>query len=309
MADLKSTPDNKDDCMKPDESGARGKKRKTGLGKGLDALFPDIETGEGGRETDYFSCDISLMRANPFQPRRQFDQEELEELAESVRIHGVLQPLLVRETENGYELIAGERRLRAAKMAGLYTVPVVVKTIKDDELLAFSIIENIQRSDLNAMEEADAYQRLIDEFGFTQEQVASRVGKSRSAVANFLRLNHLSDQVKDHLRERSLSMGHARALLSARTQAVQREACRLILSRRLSVREAEKLIARLNKDSQNPASSQPAAQDVHIAGLEEDLARRFGTRVKIKRSGNKGRVEIEFYDDNDLDRLLSLLQS
>lgn len=295
--------------MKADETGPRSKKRKTGLGKGLDALFPDIETGQGGRETDYFPCDISLIRPNPFQPRRQFDQEELEELAESIRTHGVLQPLLVRETGRGYELIAGERRLRAAKMADLYTIPVVVKTIKDDELLAFSIIENIQRADLNSMEEAEAYQRLMDEFGFTQDQVASRVGKSRSSVANFLRLNHLSERVKDYLREGRLSMGHARALLAARTPAVQREACSMILSRGLSVREAEKLVARLNKESQAPAESQPEPQDVHMASLEEDLGRRFGTRVKIKRSGKKGRVEIEFYDDNDLDRLLSLLKS
>ncbi|MFW6296995.1 MAG: ParB/RepB/Spo0J family partition protein [Desulfosalsimonas sp.] len=294
--------------MKADETGSRSKKRKTGLGKGLDALFPDMETGQGGRETDYFACDISLIRPNPFQPRRQFDQEELVELAESIRTHGVLQPLLVRETGRGYELIAGERRLRAAKMADLYTIPVVVKTIKDDELLAFSIIENIQRADLNAMEEAEAYQRLMDEFGFTQDQVASRVGKSRSAVANFLRLNHLSEPVKDYLREGRLSMGHARSLLAARTPAVQREACSIILSRGLSVREAEKLVARLNKDSQAPAYREPEAQDAHIVSLEEDLGRRFGTKVKIKRRGKKGRVEIEFYDDSDLDRLLSLLK-
>ncbi|MCF8023959.1 MAG: ParB/RepB/Spo0J family partition protein [Desulfobacteraceae bacterium] len=295
--------------MKADETGVRGKKRKTGLGKGLDALFPEIENGAGGRETDYFSCDISLIKPNPCQPRRQFDQEDLEELAESVRAHGVLQPLLVRETGNDYQLVAGERRLRAAKMAGLYTIPVVVKSIKDDELLAFSIIENIQRADLNAMEEAEAYQRLLDEFGLTQDQVASRVGKSRSAVANFLRLNHLSDEVKDYLRERSLSMGHARALLASRTPAVQREACRAILAKGLSVRESEKLVARLNKESQGAANRNPGPQDIHIAGLEEDLGRRFGTKVKIKRSGKKGRVEIEFYDDNDLDRLLSLMQS
>ncbi|MFP4159851.1 MAG: ParB/RepB/Spo0J family partition protein [Desulfobacterales bacterium] len=295
--------------MKPDENGASEKKRKTGLGKGLDALFPDIETGAGGRETDYFPCDISLLRPNPFQPRRQFGQEDLEELAESVKNHGVLQPLLVRETEHGYELIAGERRLRAAKMAGLYTIPVVVRTIRDDELLAFSIIENIQRADLNAMEEAEAYQRLLDEFGLTQDQVASRVGKSRSSVANFLRLLHLSDRIKDQLRQGKLSMGHARALLAARTPAVQREACRQILARQLSVREAEKLVSRLNKESQEPDKKEPDSTDVHMASLEEDLGRRFGTRVKIKKRGKKGRVEIEFYDDSDLDRLLSMLQS
>ncbi|MFW6335165.1 MAG: ParB/RepB/Spo0J family partition protein [Desulfosalsimonas sp.] len=295
--------------MKADESGSREKKRRTGLGKGLDALFPDLEAGPGSRETDYFSCDISLIRANPFQPRRQFDQEELGELAESIRSHGVLQPLLVREAGSGYELIAGERRLRAARMAGLYTVPVVVKSIKDDQLLAFSIIENIQQADLNAMEEAEAYERLMNEFGLTQEQVAEHVGKSRSSVANFLRLNHLSDEIKDHLRSGSLSMGHARALLAARSPAVQREACRLILSRGLSVREAENLVTRLNKDSSRQTPSGRDDKDIHLASLEEDLGRRFGTRVRIRRGGKKGRVEIEFYDDSDLDRLLDLLKS
>lgn len=296
--------------MKPEDPAAREKKRKTGLGKGLDALFPDIGVeDEGGRQADYFTCDISLIRPNPFQPRRQFDQEEMAELAESVRAHGVLQPLLVRESEKGYELIAGERRLRAAKMAGLYTVPVVVKTITDEHLLAFSIIENIQRADLNPLEEAEAYQRLLDEFGLTQEKVADRVGKSRSAVANFLRLNHLPENVKQHLRSGSLSTGHARALLSARTSAIQREACRIILSKALSVRETEKLVARLNKQNQDVAEKAASTEDVHFASLEEDLGRRFGTRVKIRRRGKKGRVEIEFYDDSDLDRLLSMLQS
>lgn len=295
--------------MKPDEPGAGGKKRKRGLGKGLDALFPDIGMEAAGRGSDYFSCGIDRIRPNPFQPRRQFDQEEMAELAESVRTHGVLQPLLVREAGDGYELVTGERRLRAARMAGLQAVPVLVRTVGDEELLAFSIIENIQRADLNPMEEAEAYRRLIDEFGLTQEQVAGRVGKSRSAVANFLRLNHLSDEVKEHVRAGRLSMGHARALLGAHNLSLQQKACRVILSRSLSVREAEKLVARLN--DQNPAAPQnPAVSpDAYFADVEADLARYFGTRVRIRRKGKKGRVEIEFYDDRDLDRLLSMLKS
>lgn len=295
--------------MKPDESGANEKKRKRGLGKGLDALFPDMEAGDGGREAEYFTCDINLIHPNPFQPRRQFSQEEMAELSESVGLHGVLQPLLVREAANGYELIAGERRLRAAKMAGLFTVPVVVKTIGDQDLLAFSIIENIQRADLNPMDEGEAYRRLIEDFELTQEQVAGRVGKSRSAVANFLRLNQLSDTVKEHVRAGELSMGHARTLLAAKTAAIQNKACRIILSRMLSVREAEKLVARLNKQTEAQPEKPARTEDVHFASLEEDLGRHFGTKVKIKRHGKKGRVELEFYDDKDLDRLLSLLKS
>ncbi|MBS0014531.1 MAG: ParB/RepB/Spo0J family partition protein [Desulfobacterales bacterium] len=295
--------------MKADDAGETEKKRKRGLGKGLDALFPDIEIGDQNQQPDYFPCDINRICPNPFQPRRQFPQEEMAELAESVKIHGVLQPLLVREAKNGYELIAGERRLRAAKMAGLFTVPVVVRGIGDQQLLALSIIENIQRADLNALDEAEAYQRLLDEFGLTQEQVAGQVGKSRSAVANFLRLNQLEDTVKEHLRTGDLSMGHARALLGANNPSLQKTACRTVVSRKLSVRETEKLVERLNK--QIHAGPQPAAssEEIHFTGLEEDLGRRFGTRVKIKRRGKKGRVEIEFYDDNDLDRLLALLKT
>lgn len=295
--------------MKADDAGAKEKKQKRGLGKGLDALFPDIEIDDQNRQPDYFPCDINRIRPNPFQPRHDFPQEEMAELAESVKSHGVLQPLLVRESKNGYELIAGERRLRAAKMAGLFTVPVVVRLIGDQQLLALSIIENIQRADLNAMDEAEAYQRLMDEFGLTQEQVSSQVGKSRSAVANFLRLNQLSDEVKEHLRSGRLSMGHARALLGAESQALEHAACRTVIARALSVRETEKLVGRLNKSAQSETRPPASSNDVHFAGLEEDLGRRFGTKVKIRRKGKKGRVEIEFYDDRDLDRLLSLLRT
>jgi ParB family chromosome partitioning protein len=295
--------------MKADDAGAAEKKKKRGLGKGLDALFPDMEIDDQNRQPDYFPCDINRIRPNPFQPRRQFPQEEMAELAESVKSHGVLQPLLVRESQNGYELIAGERRLRAAKMAGLFTVPVVVRAIADQQLLALSIIENIQRTDLNAMDEAEAYQRLIDEFGLTQEQVAAQVGKSRSAVANFLRLNQLSDGAKQHVRDGRLSMGHARALLGAETAALQSTACRMVIARALSVRETEKLVTRLNKSLKEEARPRASSEDIHFAGLEEDLGRRFGTRVKIRKRGKKGKVEIEFYNDKDLDRLLSLLQS
>lgn len=295
--------------MKPDESGSKSKKRKrSGLGKGLDALFPDIGVDEQTAEKDYFECGVDQIRPNPFQPRREFSEDEMAELTESIRIRGVLQPLLVRSAGDGYELIAGERRLRAAREAGLPTVPVVVRPFRDAELLELSIIENIQREDLNPMEEAEAYQRLLTEFELTQEQVADRVGKSRSAVANFLRLNHLPEEIKAGLREKGLSMGHARALLGAENAAIQRKAWQQVKDQQLTVRQTEKLIQRLNaaKDAP-PKPARP--EDIHFASIEDDLGRYFGTKVAVKRRGKKGKVEIEFYGDEDLDRLLSLLKT
>ncbi len=297
--------------MKSDPTGTTSKKRKrSGLGKGLDALFPDIGLGEEQEETpkDYFVCAVEHIRPNPFQPRRKFSEEEMGELAASVKTHGILQPLLVRTSDDGYELVAGERRLRAAKMAGLATVPVVIRAIRDAELLEFSIIENIQREDLNPMEEAEAYGRLLSEFGLTQEKVAERVGKSRSAVANFLRLNQLPEEIKAGLRDGTLSMGHGRALLGADSALIQRKAWQLVVAGKLSVRETEKLIIRLNAEKVAPKKAdQP--EDIHFSSLADDLGRRFGTKVQIRRHGKKGRVEIEFYSDEDLDRLLSLLKT
>ncbi len=296
--------------MKSDTTGK--KKKQTGLGKGLDALFPDIGVVEDvGLGKDYFECGIEKIRPNPYQPRREFSSEDMTELADSIRTHGILQPLLVRMAEDeSYELIAGERRLRASKMAGLESVPVVIRKIQDKEMLEFSIIENIQRENLNAMEEAEAYQRLLDEFGLTQENVAERVGKSRSAVANFLRLNHLEEEVKSALRSEVISMGHARALLGADNTAVQRKALQMITAGRLSVRETEKLIKRLNEERAkvvDPVQMQP--NDIHYASIQEDLGRFFGTKVKVMRRGKKGKLEIEFYGDEDFDRILSLIKS
>ena len=296
--------------MKSDTTGK--KKKQTGLGKGLDALFPDIGVVEDvGLGKDYFECGIEKIRPNPYQPRRAFSSEDMTELADSIRTHGILQPLLVRMAEDeSYELIAGERRLRASKMAGLESVPVVIRKIQDKEMLEFSIIENIQRENLNAMEEAEAYQRLLDEFGLTQENVAERVGKSRSAVANFLRLNHLEEEVKSALRAEVISMGHARALLGADNTAVQRKALQMITAGRLSVRETEKLIKRLNEErakTVEPVQMQP--NDIHYASIQEDLGHFFGTKVKVMRRGKKGKLEIEFYGDEDFDRILSLIKS
>lgn len=283
------------------------KTKKIALGRGLDALIPGIDTVED-RSKEYFQCDIELIRPNRFQPRLRFSDDELEELSRSIKEHGIIQPLLVREDDNGYELATGERRLRAAKNAGLSHVPVVVKNITDSDLLEMSIVENIQREDLNPMEEAEAYNMLITEFDLTQDQVAVRVGKSRSAVANFLRLRQLPEQIKISIIDGALSMGHARALLGAKTSAQQNAAWRSIISKGLSVRETENLIKRLKSEEKKPKESSPSSEQRYLLSLAEDLSRHFGTQVQIKRRGQTGTVEIKFYSNDDLDRLLSLLK-
>jgi ParB family chromosome partitioning protein len=283
------------------------KRKKMALGKGLGALIPDIET-EPEKNKDFFYCDTHLIRPNPFQPRRRFTDEDLAELSESIKTQGILQPLLVRQDENGYELIAGERRLRAAKRAGLTQVPVILKRANDEKLLEMAIVENIQREDLNPIEEAEAYHRLITQLNLTQDQAAARVGKSRSAVANFLRLRQLPDQIKTGITDGTLSMGHARALLGAETSAQQLAAWRSVVSKKLSVRETEALIKRLKAQKIKPRKSENRSEQIHLARLAEDLSRHFGTKITIKKHGQKGKVEIEFYSDDDLDRLIDRLR-
>ncbi|MEW6673017.1 MAG: ParB/RepB/Spo0J family partition protein [Thermodesulfobacteriota bacterium] len=282
------------------------KRKKLVLGKGLDALIPDFDLETKGPPADYFHCDIELIRPNRYQPRLRFAENELTELSLSVKKQGILQPLLVRKDDNGYELVAGERRLRAAKMAGLKQVPVVIKRLSDKDMLELTIIENIQREDLNPLETAEAYFRLITEFELTQDQAAERVGKSRSAVANFLRLRQLPEQIKSSIADGSLSMGHARALLGAPTASLQSAAHRMVVSKGLSVRQTEALVKRLNAGTTKTSKPQPNTKDRHLSDLSDELSRQFGTKVQIKRRGRKGKVEIEFYSDEDLDRLLSL---
>ncbi len=282
------------------------KRRKQALGRGLEALIPGIE-GADDNPKDYFLCDIALIRPNPYQPRRRFSEDDLHELSESIQAQGMLQPLLVRTAGEGYELIAGERRLRAAKMAGLGQAPVVVKNISDSRLLEASLVENIQRADLNPVEEAEAYHRLMTEFGMTQDQVAGRVGKSRSAVANFLRLRQLPQAVRDTVMDGTLSMGHARALLGADAPAIQKTAWRTVMKKKLSVRETESLVKRLNAEAKIPEPAPPTSEDIHFTHLSDDMSRRLGAKVHIRRRGKKGKLEIEFLSHEDLDRLLTLL--
>ena len=251
-------------------AGTQRKRKKVALGRGLDALLPHSDIPAKPDKTpskDYFECDITIIRPNHFQPRVQFGDAELAELADSIRSQGIIQPLLIRRTEDGYELVTGERRLRAAKIAGLKTVPVVLKDLSDAEMLEMSIVENIQRENFNPIEEAEAYYRLINEFKLTQEEAAVRVGKSRSAVANFLRLRQLSADIKTSIIDGQVSMGHARALLGAANQGQQRSAWRQIIAKNLSVRQTEALIKRLKSQPQTSPEAPRLALALSICAV------------------------------------------
>ncbi|MEE8400514.1 MAG: ParB/RepB/Spo0J family partition protein [Desulfobacterales bacterium] len=289
-------------------SGARPKRgKKIALGRGLDALLPPGETLPDPSQT-YFQCDIDRIQPNRFQPRQRFSEVELTELSDSIKEQGIIQPLLVRADNGRYELIAGERRLRAAKMAGLRQVPVLVKEVADTDILELAIIENIQRENLNPIEEADAYHRLIEEFHLTQDQAAIRVGKSRSAVANLMRLRQLSGQIRESLIDGRLSTGHARALLGADGPTKQRIAWRAVLEKKLSVRETEALVKRVNAEKERPKQPDKPSEDILLLDIADELSRRFGTKVQIKKRGQRGKVQIDFYSDDDLDRLIDLLK-
>jgi ParB family chromosome partitioning protein len=283
------------------------------LGRGLDALIPSAappdSAGDTATDKSLFECDIDLIQPNRYQPRSNFAPEELEQLSESIRAQGVLQPLLVCKQDVGYELVAGERRLRAAKMAGLKSIPVLLKDVSNTQMLEMAIVENIQRENLNPIEEAEAYHRLITEFGLTQEQASARVGKSRSAVANFLRLRQLPDQIKESITRGELSMGHARALLGADNAVQQNAAWRAIIRKSLSVRQTEDLVKRLRRAKEVVEQKKNNSEDRHLSSVAENLSRRFGTKVQIRRRGKRGKLEIEFYSNDDLDRLLEIFNT
>jgi len=283
--------------------------RRPALGKGLSALIPDAPepVRQGSIEVD-----IDRLAPNEDQPRVQMDDDKLEELSRSIRANGIIQPILVRKSGDGYRIIAGERRWRAAQRAGLLKVPVVVRDVADGahkELLELALIENIQREDLNPVEEAAAYQRLVEQFGLTQEQVAGAVGKDRSSVANYLRLLKLPEEVRADLASGTLSMGHARALLALTDAAAQRHAAREVISRGLSVRDTEALVKRLGtetKKTQNreTGSGNPEPKtDVHTRAAEDRMRFALGTKVRISRRGQGGTIEIEFGSESELNRI------
>jgi ParB family transcriptional regulator, chromosome partitioning protein len=277
--------------------------KRPALGRGLSALIPDAPAAAPASAERSLEVDIDLLHPNKFQPRTHMDDSRIEELSRSIRSNGVIQPIVVRKAEQGYEIVAGERRWRASQRAGLLKVPVVVRDIPDDKLLAAALIENIQREDLNPIEEAHAYRRLSDEFGLTQEQIAESVGKDRSSVANYVRLLRLPAEIRDHVGAGTLSMGHARALLGLPDDGAQLKVGRDVVSKGLSVRETETLVKRTIAPPQKPEEQ----KDVHTRAAEERLRFALGTRVRIIRKGKGGRVEIDFGDENELHRIYEQL--
>lgn len=282
---------------------------KHGLGKGVEALFSTAlmpDAASAGENVVHLQLDD--IRPNKFQPRRSFDEAQLRELAASIQQHGVLQPIVVRPSGDGYELAAGERRWRAARLAGEETIPAVVRDYDDAAMTEIALIENLQRQDLNAIEEALAYQRLMTEFSLTQEEVARRIGRSRSQIANTLRLLHLPPTVQEFVARGTLSMGHAKPLLALPDAAQQSKAAEYVISHALSVRDTEAYVRRLTSERtvKKPPRLTP---DVHQVALEDTLRGILGTQVHIKAGPTKGRIEIEYYGAEDLERIVAILSA
>ena len=288
--------------------------KRSVLGKGLNSLLPDTgdQPLEGtGKNRPYFLCALDNIVPNEYQPRQVMDDQALQQLAESIKEKGVLQPLMVRKHPQGkgYELIAGERRMRAAHLAGLKEVPVLVKDVSDGDRLELALIENIQRQDLNPMEEAEAYHKLVLEFGLTHEEVAKRVGKDRSTVANSIRLMQLPRFAKEDVVDGLLSMGHARVLLSLGNEGIMQEVRDEIVNKGLSVRQAEALARSKKNAGSRPLKKKKSngLPDSYCRALTNDLIRHLGTKTHIRQSGSRGKLEIEYYSPDDLERLLGLL--
>lgn len=289
-----------------------------GLGKGLDALIPvssDVKNNkransssekEKGPET---LVKITMVEPNREQPRKTFDEESLNELAESIKQFGLLQPILVQDRKDYYEIIAGERRWRAAKIAGLKEVPVIIKNLTEQEIVEISLIENIQRENLNPIEEALAYKKLLNEFHLKQEEVAERVSKSRTAVTNSMRLLKLAEEVQKMVVKEEITTGHARALLGIEDEEQQISTAKKIVDEKLSVRDIEKLVKNMNKSAKEKKSSEQKNRDFIYQDIEEKLKLSLGTKVSIAAKENgSGKIEIEFYSGDDLERLLDILK-
>lgn len=273
------------------------------LGKGLDALIPSLDVEENDQ---IIEAPIQQIRPNPYQPRKEFDEKSLDELADSIKEHGVIQPLIVRKGIKGYELVAGERRLRASERAGLTSVPVVVREFSNEQVMEIALIENLQRENLNAIEVAQAYDKIMKQFTLTQEELAKKVGKSRPHVANFMRLLQLPQEIQDFVSRGTLSMGHARALLAVDDPHLRLKLAKEAIHKELSVRQIEELIKQLTQNVSRETKSKPK-KDVFLSQWEEKLRQTFATSVQIKRGKTKGRIEIEFYTDEDLERIMDLI--
>ncbi|RHO58502.1 ParB/RepB/Spo0J family partition protein [Eubacterium sp. AM05-23] len=285
--------------------------KSRGLGKGLKALIPDesfmsIDNSDADNAGKLvFFLQINKIRPNADQPRKKFNREKLEELAASIKEHGILQPLVVRPENNGYTIIAGERRWRAATMAGLKEVPVIVKDLPAKDVMELALIENVQREDLNAIEEAEAYGALMEHFNLTQGEIGIRIGKSRAAITNTMRLLNLPDKVRQEVLDDHISSGHARALLSLEDQKQMEALCEEIIDKKLSVRETERKVKLLK----NPPKEEKvkSEKNPYITAVEDGLKQKFATKVKISGKKDKGKIEMEYYSTEDLNRILDLL--
>jgi ParB family transcriptional regulator, chromosome partitioning protein len=276
-----------------------------GLGKGLHAFFPPTEAGE---EEQIREVSVKELRPNPYQPRKVFDEKAIDELKESIQEHGILQPIVVRKSIKGYEIVLGERRFRAAVQAGLKTVPVIVKEYSEQKMMEVALIENLQREDLNPVEEAQAYQKLMDHLQVTQEELAARVGKSRPHIANHIRLLQLPKPVLELLSVGTISMGHGRALLGLKKKTKMQQVVQRITDDSLNVRQLEKLIQDINLNVSRGTKKKAVEKNVYLKEKESSLRDRFGTSVTIKKSKRKGKIEIEFFSQDDLERILEILE-
>lgn len=299
-------------------NGKVSKKVSKGLGKGLDSLIKEnikavSEKKEDSKVRDNEQSEmlvkISLVEPNREQPRKMFEEDALLELSESIQQFGVLQPILVQKKEDYYEIIAGERRWRAAKMAGLKEVPVICKNFTPQEILEISLIENIQRENLNPIEEAYAYKRLLEEFKLKQDEVAERVSKSRAAITNSLRLLKLDEKVQKMLIDEMISSGHARALLAITDKKTQRELANRIFDEKLSVREVEKIVKNFGKSSKKRSVEESEIEKLVYRNIEEQLKNIMGTKVVVNNKGKKGKIEIEYYSNEELERLIDLIKT
>ena len=274
--------------------------KKVTLGRGLDALIPTEKERYG-----YLLANIGEIRPNAFQPRKDFDEESIEELAQSIKENGIIQPLVVRKSEGNYEIIAGERRWRAAQRVGLTKVPVIIKDVSDRQALELALVENLQREDLNPIEEAAAYEQLIEDFGLTHEEISTRIGKERSTITNQLRLLKLPDEIKEAIIAGEITAGHARAILGLSSLAKAREILEAIRNEKLSVRKTEKLVQKLS--GQKEKTAKLGSGDVHINHIADELKKTLGTHVKIVDKKGKGKIVIEYYSKMELERLIEIL--
>lgn len=283
---------------------------KKGLGRGLDIMIPEQINSEIEDETDNVSREtlvkINDIEPNKNQPRKKFDEESLQELADSIKQYGVIQPLILQKKGRFYEIIAGERRWRAARKAGLKEVPAIIKDYSPQEVVEIALIENIQREDLNPIEEAEAYERLLNEYNMTQEELSKSIGKNRSTIANIIRLLALGDKVKEYLINGEISSGHARALLALEDKEIQEKVCKEVIEKSLSVRETESLVKRIQKG--DGKAQKVKNEDENIQKIEYDLEKILGTKVKLFNKNKKGKIMIEYYSNDELERILELFK-